>query len=93
MSNNIANNPWILDTVADNIVAPTVKIYPKKLKWHGESIADGNELGVEDGQEVSVFRHFATADDTGIAWDFPSDWSQMGFSLGAMTNGELYVWF
>lgn len=91
MSNVTANNPVILDTAA-TIFATTIKVKPKKLKWIGESIADGDELKISDVSGV-IFRHFATADDTGVEFAFPPDYACFGFVLNTISHGECYVWF
>ena len=93
MANLIGNNPWVLDTAADNIIPPDRWIYPKAVRWIGEAIADGDEFQLEDGQEIVKFRHFATADDTGVTFAFPADFAMLGCSLGVLTHGEVYLYF
>lgn len=93
MANAVGSNPWILDTAATLVAAGLKRVYPKKLVWTGEAIADGDALLVKDGDAVVVFDWHALADDTGIVFDFPEGYSMDGFVLTTIGHGTLYVYF
>lgn len=89
-----AGEPWIL-TVDDIDADPPllVDLYPKSLKWFGDDIADGDELQISDQNGHVIFRHFATAADTGCEFEFPEGTVWHGVNLDSCPTGELYLYF
>lgn len=89
-----STQPWVLtDDDVDADPPLLVDVYPKHLKWVGDDIADGDELQISDQNGHVVFRHFATAADTGVTFDFPKNTVWHGFNLDSCPTGELYLYF
>lgn len=89
--------PWIF-TVADvgkwsGSTPSDVQLYPKSLKWFGDDIADGDELKISHKSGGVAFRHFATAADTGVEFEFPEGTVWHGMILDSVPTGELHIYF
>jgi hypothetical protein len=92
MANNINNNPFILDTAADNIVAPGQKLYPKSMVYSGGTAA-AHIASVEDGNEVEKCTLTITGAGQTVAFNFPAGFEMDGLSLGTLSSGKAYLYF
>jgi hypothetical protein len=94
MANDITTgNPWILDTAADNIKAPTVDLYPKALIWSGSDLVTTSELQLEDGNERVVLLANPDVAKKPFVFYFPEGFVMRGLSLGTLSHGKVYLFF
>jgi len=96
MSNDVTNNPLILDTAADNVVTGPLRI--TKIIWDaGDTPADVAQI--EDGSERVIWKR--TLQDVGTAAnvympplesDFVPPLLVTGLSVGVLDSGVVYVY-
>lgn len=94
IANVISSNPFILDTAADDIVAPGKPLFPKKAVWVRGTTA-GHICLIEDGREVAKAELTLNVTAAGgfVQFDFPSGFKMDGLSLGTLSSGVLYLYF
>ncbi len=92
MSNDITGNPFILDTAADNIVAPTITLRPKLIVYSGADTA-ADAVQIEDGNEIVKFVLSVGAVGDTVVVPVPDSFSMAGLSLGAIGGGKVYLYF
>jgi hypothetical protein len=92
MSNVIDSNPYILDTAADNIVPPTIKLHPKCILFSGAATAE-DIAQIEDGNEAVKCVLSVAAAGESVPFYFPPNFTMAGLSLGALDSGKVYIYF
>lgn len=92
MANNVNQNPFILDTAADDILATTIPLEPKAMLWSGASTA-GHVAQLEDGSEAVKCVLSATGNGDTVVFYFPPGFVMKGLSVGTLQSGTIYLYF
>ena len=97
MSNVVGTNPLVIDTAADNIVAPNINVKVSRFLWIPSAV--DQVVLVEDGKERPVWGH--NSNEVTTATDFIPQPSEsfvpplllQGLSVGTLTTGgTLYIY-
>ncbi len=92
MANDITKNPFILDTVADDIVASTIKLRPKLIVYSGGTTA-AHTAQIEDGSENVKFLLSISGNGDMRTIEPPKGFTMDGLSLGVLGSGKVYLYF
>ena len=67
------------------------KILPTYLKWHGDTIADGDTLQLKDKNGKVLFTYVSILDDQGGIWYFDHDTCWDGLNISTLGHGLLEI--
>jgi len=96
MANNVSQTPYILDTVANNIVTGTIFI--GKLRWVGATTA-GHACTIKDGAGNVIWTSLASGVNYVETDTYPQSHflvcqgtSTTGLSISVLQSGIVYVY-
>ena len=90
MANNLASNPWVLDTAAVTVLFPG-HIIVNAFEWEGYAL-DTDTVVVKDGNGKEVWKANGFSDLT-AAYSGAGSFSIQGLALTTLASGKLRVFF
>ena len=70
----------------------TNEVNIQSIKWFGDDIADGDIIILQNTNGDTVFKHIATAADTGGFWSFPLGHTAKGLKSDDIDSGEVHIY-